>query len=207
MHPPYVLNTRDQGRALVNHGHIQKILRYLADLQLVRPPVTLRLIERAGVARTVVSDRMVQIEAAKSPSAFLALVLGPVLARVLPLATRYRANFATLKSACAGFSTTLQWANKSSAFGLDEGSECDFIESHRPTEAHGRPRLIDECTRLIGDDARLYARQEIPMVSTRAATKMSATSNLLRLRNTSMITHPPSFELRYPYHSRNVQKT
>ncbi len=67
-HPPLPLGAwRPFGAFLRQHRIPQKIQPYLAHLQSGRRRNTLILIERPGGARTVLSDRLVRIEAAKTP--------------------------------------------------------------------------------------------------------------------------------------------
>jgi hypothetical protein len=75
IHPPFGLHARNQRRLPAGHGRfLRTLLFYLAAVQPKRRPKTLLLIERAGIAKTILSDRMVRIEAAKAPSFFTTLV-------------------------------------------------------------------------------------------------------------------------------------
>jgi hypothetical protein len=68
MHPPLPLGAwRPFGAFLRLHRIPQKFLLYLAYLQPRRRRNTLILIGRPGSVRTVLSDRLVRIEAAKTP--------------------------------------------------------------------------------------------------------------------------------------------
>jgi len=117
----FVFNARYQLRPLAGHGRVfQNFLAYLAHLLQPRHrPKTLLLIERAGIAKTVLSDRMVQIETAKAPS-FVTI-----------LAIQYRSYLSRAKAACVSFASGLGWAYGKSDFGLDEEVEPYFLNNER----------------------------------------------------------------------------
>jgi hypothetical protein len=74
MHPPFAIGTGRQSRALKGHaGILQKWLSYVQLLQPGRRGQSLILIARPDIAKTVPSDRMVQIKAAKAPSLLMSL--------------------------------------------------------------------------------------------------------------------------------------
>jgi hypothetical protein len=66
IHPPLPLAWRPLGAFLRQQRIPQKFLLYLANLRPSRRRNTLLLIERPGGARTVLSDRLVRVEAAKT---------------------------------------------------------------------------------------------------------------------------------------------